>query len=228
MRIGRLICAASLSLWTVAACTLAASSASAQQTLNYTVDSLSQPWQFVNGGLNTGFQFGTSDGLAPTIVSAADGYDFTPGGSFTVTYVSGLTTAFNGIPPYADANGDITYDASNHGGSSGTFFPSLYVNPASYPVFLNALIGTFADGSGAIVGTPFLVGNGPTTEIVPVGATRLQFGINDDIFADNAGSLLVSVFGPIPAAVPEPGTLALFATSALTGAAFLRRRKHSR
>jgi hypothetical protein len=44
---------------------------------------------------------------------------------------------------------------------------------------------------------------------VPVGATRFQLGINDDIFDDNTGELNVSInFTP----VPEPTSLALLAT----------------
>ncbi len=228
MWIGKLVCAALLPLCGIAACALSASSASAQQTLNFTVDGQAQPWQFVSGGLNTGFQFGINDGITPTVVSASDGYDFTPGGSFTVTYVSGLTSAFIGLAPSLDGIGDTGYDSSGFGGSSGNGFPSKYVDPASYPVYLNALVGTFADNSGAIVGTPFFLGNGPASEIVPVGATRLQLGINDDVFSDNLGSLTVSVFGPTPALVPEPGSIALLVGMSLTGAAFLRRRKQSR
>ena len=69
-----------------------------------------------------------------------------------------------------------------------------------YPPDINLmeLVGTFADGSGKIVGTPFFVG-ASRTRIVPVGATQLQLGINDDVYNDNGGSFLVSVTN-----VPEP------------------------
>ena len=64
--------------------------------------------------------------------------------------------------------------------------------------------GTFADSTGMIVGTPFEVGNGPLDVVIPPGASRLQLGINDDAFNDNAGSFVVSVEG---SAVPIPGAV---------------------
>ena len=71
-----------------------------------------------------------------------------------------------------------------------------------YPPDINLmeLVGTFTDGAGKIVGTPFFIGSN-RTRIVPVGATQLQLGVNDDVFNDNGGSFLVSVTN-----VPEPGT----------------------
>jgi PEP-CTERM motif len=185
----------------------------------FTVDSQAGPWLY-SATLNSAFTYGVGDMTAPTTISAADGFDFTPGGTFTVTYVSGLTSPFGGVP-YADASGDPGYDASNNSGSSGMFFPSLYINSLSYPAFLNALIGTFADDSGAIVGTPFLVGN-LGSFVVPVGATRLQLGVNDDIFSDNTGALIVDVSGP--RSVPEPSSMALLGLG-IAGATFIARRR---
>ena len=95
------------------------------------------------------------------------------------------------------------------------FFPSKYFDPADYPVYLMTLVGTFADGTGAILGTPFSIGLGRTV-VVPTGAARLQLGLNDNLYgntegyAANSGSLTVSVTGL--SAVPEPSTLALVAT----------------
>jgi hypothetical protein len=56
-----------------------------------------------------------------------------------------------------------------------------------------------------IIGSPFVIGDGPVTELAPVGATVLDLGINDNIHRDNSGSLQVSV----TAAVPEPSTWAM-------------------
>lgn len=114
-------------------------------------------------------------------------------------------------PPLYDASGDHSYTANNNPGSSGRYFPSRYFSPADYPAYLSALVGTFANGAGQIVGTPFLIGN-LRSVVVPVGATRLQMGINDDIFHDNSGSLTVQVTGPSLSSVPEPGALVLAAT----------------
>src|SRR5688500_15040055 len=55
--------------------------------------------------------------------------------------------------------------------------PSFYMGESvTSPKYLYQLVGTFADDSGAIVGTPFAVGNGPWNATVPFGATRLQLG----------------------------------------------------
>ena len=61
------------------------------------------------------------------------------------------------------------------------------------------------NSSGAIVGTPFLVGN-LYSVAAPSGATQLLLGVNDDIFADNSGALRVQIDGP-SAASPVPGPI---------------------
>jgi hypothetical protein len=187
--------------------------------MDFTVDSHAGPWVY-NAGLNSTFTYGVGDYTSPTVVSAADGFDFSAGNMFTIAYVSGLTDPF-GISPAYDAAGDTGYEANNNGGSSGMFFPSLYVDPASYPVYLAAVIGVFTDSSGSIVGTPFAV-NDLGTFTLPVGATQLQLGINDDIFVDNVGSLVMSVTGPA-LAVPEPASLALLAVGTAIGLLARRR-----
>jgi hypothetical protein len=86
------------------------------------------------------------------------------------------------------------------------YFPSLYI--PSTIVNLGELVGDFTDSSGAVIGSPFLLGVGPTVVTAPAGATQLQLGINDDIFIDNVGSLSVQVNGPsATSAIPEPSTL---------------------
>jgi len=72
-----------------------------------------------------------------------------------------------------------------------------------WDTFVMALMGTFADSSGVIVGSPFEIGNLRTLD-VPAGATQLQLGINDDNFGDNLGSFLVNA-----SQLPEPGGLSL-------------------
>jgi hypothetical protein len=205
---------------------LAQSVKAQSQTLDYTVNGTAQPWNYVDGGLNTNFQFGFNDGSAPTLVSGTDGFVFSPGGTFVITYVSGLTS-YGAGQPFVDGNGDPLYAGGDVSTNpiNGGYAPSHYVDPALRPVSINALIGTFADSSGDIVGTPFAIKNGPYDAIVPNGATRLQIGINDIAFSDNTGFLTVSVTGPIATAVPEPGSGALLVTSVLTGAGFLARRR---
>jgi hypothetical protein len=184
-------------------------------TVNVTVDSTAGPWL---NAVNSSFTYGIGDNTAPTIVSG-----LTAGESVTISYISGLTSAFGGVPPAVDANGYIgSIFTSDNPGSSGQPLPGFYT-ASPVDVVLNELIGTFADAAGHIIGTPFAIGNGPLTLSDPSGATQIQLGINDDIFVnsglpgaivpDNTGSLLISVSADsISSATPLPAALPLFAT----------------
>jgi hypothetical protein len=90
-------------------------------------------------------------------------------------------------------------------GLSGNGFPSKYMGPYPPDINLMELVGTFADSFGAIVGKPFFVGASRVVS-VPAGATRLQLGINDDVYGDNGGAFLAEV---TVTNVPEPATLLL-------------------
>jgi len=184
---------------------IAGSIASAQTlTITTTVSGTSGPWQWVDGGLNTGYQYGLGIIGAPTVVSAANGFRFSVGDGLTVSYISGLVdSSKDGDNGYWDANGDKTFIMNN--GNFGWVGPSYYMNPATYPIYLGELVGTFANNSGQIVGTPFAVGN-LGTFTVPTGATQLQLGINDTIEDDNLGSFNIQITG-----VPEPTSLSLLA-----------------
>jgi hypothetical protein len=186
-----------------------------QLTVQATVAGTDQPWNYTPGGLNTNYQYGINDGTAPLVINASDGFDFSTGGSFTVTYVSGLVSAGPGFWPFVDANGDLQDAINNHTGSSGKVEASYYMNPSTYPIYLTELVGTFANSLGAIVGTPFALGDGPTTITIPTGATQLQLGVNDDIYHDNAGSFVVNVSGPQLASVPEPTSVVMAGTGSL-------------
>lgn len=208
-----------------AAVPLCVSAFATTQTISETIGSQQGPWLYVNGGLNTSDQYGIDDQAAPSVISAANGFDFSAGSVFTVQYVSGSTSAGSSFA-FVDATGNLVFPFNNLPGSSGKVAPSAYMDPATYPIYLSELVGTFANSSGQIVGTPFSVGDGPTTLTVPAGATQLQLGINDDIYGDNSGSLLVHITGPesVPAStIPEPSTVGLIFLG-LTGVAALIRR----
>jgi hypothetical protein len=174
-------------------------------TADFTVSGLSGPWE---QSANPSFGYGVGDNAPPTTITAANGYNFAAGGSFTITYLSGQVSAGSGFP-LSDANGDPNFVVNGANGSSGQPAPSKYVSSSQYPAFLAELIGTWANSSGAIIGTPFVVGDGPDTVTAPVGATELLLGVNDDIFSDNVGSLTVSVAGPGVAVTPIPAALPL-------------------
>jgi hypothetical protein len=184
-----------------------------------TVTSTTEPWQWVNGGLNSNYQFGVGDGTAPDVIGASSGISFAAGNTISITYVSGLVNA--GFVA-TDANGDTGFVTNNYtDGRTGKPFPSFYFNPASYPAYLGELAATFTNNSGSIVGTPFAVGDSLQV-IVPTGATQLQLGINDDYYPDNSGSFLINISGP--SVVPEPSSMIMLATGLGGIATWLRRR----
>ena len=176
----------------VAAIGLTTGAAAHALTLNETVNALDGPWQYVNGGLNTNFQYGVDDEAAPLVVSSSNGLAFTAGTTLDIEYVSGSTNEGGFASP--DANGDPSFVFNGNNGNSGKPAPSFYFNPNTYPAYLGVLSGTFANSAGTIIGTPFKVGDSIDLT-VPAGATQLQLGINDDIYSDNTGAYQITVTG---------------------------------
>ncbi len=124
--------------------------------------------------------------MAPASVSV------TPGSAIVINYVNGTMQAASDFPPTGPYG--YTTDPTgpmNDRTPSGVPLPSKYA-PQDWPICLVALMGTFADANGVIIGTPFAVGS-QVTKVVPAGAARLLLGINDDRFYDNSGSLVVEV-----------------------------------
>jgi hypothetical protein len=103
-------------------------------------------------------------------------------------------------------------------GSSGFFLPSSVIDPNNTGVatYLNALIGAFTDANGKVIeafapipsDTSDADVHSTFTFSIPTGAVFLQFGVNDDIFSDNNGALVIDVTGVAPA-VPELSTWAM-------------------
>lgn len=222
--------------------------APASAALLVDVPATAMPWTWVSGGLNDAFQFGIQDGTAPIVVDLASAGAVN---SWAVLYVSGLTSAFEGVAPHVGVNGyDYLPFKDDVLGSTGTYLPSAYM-PGLWSsvdgagVFLNALTWAFTDDTGAIVGGPdamnvfydavngfgYVFGKsaGPG---IPGNATRISLGVNDDSFADNSGSLKVCIGDSFaacdalinPPVVPEPATWALMISGfGLVGAALRRR-----
>jgi hypothetical protein len=165
-------------------------------TIPYTVSGSQMPWQWKDGGLNSGFKFGGNDGAPPAAVDAAH-FRFNPGDPLIVRYVAGKVTAstFWGNA-YVDARGDFDNKGDDGWGLFGGM-PSRYMSP--YPIYLVELVGTFATATGVIVGRPFAIGDGPLALTVPAGATQLLLGVNDCVFSDNGGAFNVSITGLHPA-----------------------------
>jgi len=166
------------------------SARTARADIIVTVPCSAGPW---NQALNPSFDYSQiyghmyHDNTAPVTIAVATGV------TLTVAYVSGAVIAGAGYPA-VDANGESGNVTNNSYG-----FPAYYMNPA-ITVHSMALVATFAN-DGVIVGTPFLLGNGPTTVTAPAGANQLLLGINDAGYGDNSGALTVSVSVAGPANV---------------------------
>jgi hypothetical protein len=153
-------------------------------TVTVTVPGTSMPWSLK---ANKNIPFGRNDGTKPIEVK---GGDIVAGKEITITATGGTSTIPGG-PTFGPA-GQESFIATDQVGGSGSIFPARFIDPAMYPVHLNELIGVFVDDKGALVARPFAVGEAFQV-IVPPNAKKLQFGLNDDIFADNAGELTVVV-----------------------------------
>lgn len=80
-----------------------------------------QPWSWVNGGLNTNFQYGLNDGTVPFVFPIA----IAAGDILKIEYVSG-TVVWN---PGTSPNGAGTPPGTFHNnGSSGFKFPTFYMD----------------------------------------------------------------------------------------------------
>lgn len=211
------------------------------------------PWSWQEGGLNDGYRYGLGattgssalpDYTAPVRLKLSD-LGLSAGDGIWINYHGGLTSAFGGIPTVNNNGYEGSPFKDDSLGSSGEHFPSVYYpgdwgsalnpsDPGAAGVFLQALLGAMTDDNGNIIqllnigtifpGPAYLFG---ISFSVPVGATYVQFGFNDDIFADNTGSIDVCVSSannqcraPV---VPVPAAFWLFASGA--SMLFVSRRK---
>jgi len=215
----------------------------------------------LNSELQYGLGANGSDGIPdyadPARVKLSD-LGISPGDSIYLTFLDGLTSAFGDDPLVNGVNnngyvGSVFKDAEL--GSSDQVFPSFYFPdeygsaqsvsfPELYGNFLQALLGSLTDDQGSVVELFSLGTIVPTDDsggqgfvfginfLIPENATYVQFGFNDDIFADNTGSLNVCVSSAddqcvgTPAAVPVPGAIWLFSTAVAGVLGFCRKRKN--
>ncbi len=155
-----------------------------------TINGNQGPWE---QSLNPSFNYGDATNTPPTVVSASSGIPFTPGGTVTVTYASGQVNVFpEGGFTATDANGYSGDATNNQVVATYGSYPSYFMNSSSYPVYASELVGTFAN-NGVIVGTPFPIGDGPASFVIPAGANQLLLGVDDNDYADNTGSWILSV-----------------------------------
>ncbi len=141
---------------------------------------------------NPDLPYGKNDGTLPAV---NPDLKLTPGMVLHMTATGSTTTVAGGGG--FDPKGQDGFICNDQLGGSGMPFPSMYMNHGFYPVHLNELVAVFTDGKGKIVKSPFPVGTGMTIT-VPQDAVSIQFGINDDIYADNTGEIDVVVTTPDP------------------------------
>jgi len=168
-------------------------------TTIFKVDAKCGPWDWEKGGLNRYYAYGKGEHASPAAFKGHGGRRLSPGQILSIRHVKGRCRAWD--PGYDNMNGPEGYlktDASSYTGNSGEKLPSMFVRPDEWPTYIMALIGVFTDAGGNIVGFPFEIGE-QRTVMVPGGATQLQFGLNDDVFADNSGSFEISI-----AELPQP------------------------
>lgn len=149
-----------------------------------TVPATAMPW---NPGINGKKSFGRRDGSRPVMIA---GQHLFEGAKIRFSATGETTTIPGGIAIGPDGQADFVAD--DNVGNSGVVFPGHYIDRATRPIRLNALVGAFIDADGRVVGLPFLVGR-EAVQSVPAGAMGISLGINDDIYADNGGSLSVTV-----------------------------------
>ena len=168
-------------------------------TIDVTVDGRAGPWSHA---ANPDLVY-SSDSWAPTVVSG-HGLSFATGSQFTISYLSGYTQT---VYFYGQTDGN----GYNNIQQSDVSVPAQFASNKDI-AHLQALIGAFADGTGKVVGTPFVVGN-LGTFAAPAGAAELLLGINDNHYADNLGALTIGVSSvsavPLPAAAPMFGAALL-------------------
>ena len=221
------------------------------------------PWFWdVDAGLNDDYHFGVQDGSGPTVFDLA-AFGIHEGDAYGFLFIDGLTSAFVDVPPGVDNGGyQGSAFANDVPGSSGEYLPSFYMtddwgvdtDPMTMmvtgyrDVYLNALVGAFTNQSGQVF-SPFSLGttfsdadhnaNGLLvgfSSLLGAGITHVQFGLNDDQFFDNSGSLRVCIdhadnacrdafFPQSGGAVPEPATWAMMIAGFGLSGAMLRRRR---
>lgn len=186
-----------------------------------TVESTAGPWDVV---ANPTLDYGAFDSTGPTAIAV------NAGDNLTISWLSGLTNAFSGGSPIADGNGYVGGVFGSGPGLTGQGsaapLPSSFIDPTNAGpdnIWLNELIGAFADSTGKLVSDPFAIGNGLSIS-ASAGATQLLLGLNDDLFGDNSGALQIEVLGSTAGAVPEPASWTLMIGGFGLAGGMMRRR----
>ncbi|MGA9129688.1 MAG: chitobiase/beta-hexosaminidase C-terminal domain-containing protein, partial [Terracidiphilus sp.] len=135
---------------------------------------------------NTGSVITDSNGIASFAYIGANSGNDTIQAAATVNgqqLTSNSVSVSWNSPPAANTEGSVTLQTMVNLGLSG-------------------LCGAFTDSNGAVI-EPIAIGAAPRVFVVPVGATQLQLGIDDDGYGDNSGSgFVVEVNGVMNTVLP--------------------------
>lgn len=169
------------------------SSGKTERQIEVEVPAGAAPWDFSKDGINSGFSFGKGGHKPPVVIQAEGELKFQARDFLRIKYQSKRARSMNeDYDNSSDSEGELLRLVNSLHGYSRNVLPSFYISKSEYPVFLMALIGVFTDGSGVLVGSPFRVGLQKVVQ-VPAGSTRIQFGVNDDVYGDNSGSYLLLI-----------------------------------
>lgn len=192
-----------------------AAQAASAATIDVTVNGKSGPWDL---SVNPTLVY-DAGAIAPTVVRSSTGL-LAAGTAYTIAFAGGETQT---VSFYSQTDGDgyanlPQYDVS---------VPAQYASNKE-TAHLQALLGAFADSTGKVVGTPFVVGNFGSF-LAPTGASEILLGFNDNHYADNLGALTVSVGGANISAVPLPASAPMFGAAllALGGIGYAAKRKRA-
>lgn len=163
-------------------------------------------WIFF-AAINQGYDVVASGGIAPNIYPhpitlCADcfaGSQITPPASLTLQHndtdlADQNLLNFNDTTPAAPSGyANVTFQSDANGDLSGYVAQAGNQNNGECFLGIGGLVGAFTNSAGAIEGSPLCIGAGPATFTVPLNATQLQIGVDDDKFSDNTGSFTVAV-----------------------------------
>ena len=130
-----------------------------------------------------------ADASAPTVIFLST-LGALPGRTLTLNCLGGnwaLTGSWTG--DYETGCGSTKYWLGpQNSDNPGWYVPSLKSLEAEGQV-----IGAFADNNGKVIGDPFHVPSNEISLQVPLGAVKIQFGINDNAYVDNTGSVGIKI-----------------------------------
>ncbi len=161
-------------------------------------------------------------------------------GPVTAASLSGVNLFVSAIPATAFTPAEITALSNFSTGGGSIFLLGDGANFAPVPdANLNALLvglgssllivpDNLDPGFQTVGGSQIAAGNPLTAGVTSFTYTFVsQVSGGTSLFTASGGQTYIAATGIRPTAVPEPGSIALLTGLSLTGAAFLRRRKHA-